>query len=326
MRKLTISDEDLRQILVIEGETRGKDKPQYIATCPFCGKSKHFYINKKTQLYDCKKCHTEGSIYSLLKHLNKLYLLGDKTVEVEDEIKSIRQIKSEEAKKKDEEEIKELPEKRMPVGFKIVCDKYLSGRGITKDDCNKYKIGKTKLSFKYQDYILIPIYDGGKIRGFLGRYGSKIVPGDKLRYKNSIDTDFSCLLYGYDDIIEGETKTVIITEGVFDKISCDKKLRLYEDKMVRCVCTFGKKISETQINKLLKKKVENIILSYDYDALKEIKRYGIELTKFFNSVSVAVSTNKKDIDECTVEEVLEVFSNMTDIADFNINVVGRIKR
>ena len=26
------------------------------------------------------------------------------------------------------------------------------------------------------------------------------------------------------------------------------------------------------------------------------------------------------------EEVLEVFSNMTDIADFNINVVGRIKR
>ena len=322
-KNITIPDIELRSILHVVKETRSG---QYIIDrCPYCSKELHFYVNRKTQLFDCKKCGVTGSIYSLLKHLNKLYLLGDKTVEVDDEIKSIRQIESEETKKKDED-IKELPEKRMPVGFKIVCDKYLSSRGITKDDCNKYKIGKTKLSFKYQDYILIPIYDGGKIRGFLGRYGSKTVPEDKLRYKNSIDTDFSCLLYGYDDIIEGETKTVIITEGVFDKISCDKKLRLYEDKTVRCVCTFGKKISETQINKLLKKKVENIILSYDYDALKEIKRYGIELTKFFNSVSVAVSTNKKDIDECTVEEVLEVFDNATDIADFNLNVVGRIKR
>lgn len=322
-KNITIPDIELRSILHVVKETRSG---QYIIDrCPYCSKELHFYVNRKTQLFDCKKCGVTGSIYSLLKHLNKLYLLGDKTVEVEDEIKSIRQIESEETKKKDED-IKELPEKHMPVGFKIVCDKYLSSRGITKDDCDKYKIGKTKLSFKYQDYILIPIYDGGKIRGFLGRYGSKTVPEDKLRYKNSIDTDFSCLLYGYDDIVEGETKTVIITEGVFDKISCDKKLRLYEDKTVRCVCTFGKKISETQINKLLKKKVENIILSYDYDALKEIKRYGIELTKFFNSVSVAVSTNKKDIDECTVEEVLEVFSNMTDIADFNLNVVGRIKR
>lgn len=325
MRKnLTIPEEDLRQILFIEGETRGKEKPQLIATCPFCGKSKHFYINKKTQLYDCKKCHAEGSIYSLLKHLNKLYLLGDKTIEVDDEIKSIRQINQETEKKA--EEVKELPERRMPVGFKVVCDKYLKSRGITQDDCNKYKIGKTKLSFKYQDYILIPIYDNGKVRGFLGRYGNKTVPEDKLRYKNSIDTDFSCLLYGYDDIIEGETKTVIITEGVFDKISCDKKLRLYEDKSVRCVCTFGKKISDMQIKKLLNKGVENIILSYDYDALKEIKRYGIELTKFFYSVSVAVSTNKKDIDECTAEEVLEVFANVMDIRDFNLNVVGRIKR
>lgn len=321
-KNITIPDIELRSILHVVKETRSG---QYIIDrCPYCSKELHFYVNRKTQLFDCKKCGVTGSIYSLLKHLNKLYLLGDKTIEVDDEIKSIRQINQETEKKA--EEVKELPKRRMPVGFKIVCDKYLKSRGITQDDCNKYKIGKTKLSFKYQDYILIPIYDNGKVRGFLGRYGNKIVPEDKLRYKNSIDTDFSCLLYGYDDIIEGETKTVIITEGVFDKISCDKKLRLYEDKSVRCVCTFGKKISDMQIKKLLNRGVENIILSYDYDALKEIKQYGIELTKFFNSVSVAVSTNKKDIDECTAEEVLEVFANAMDIGDFNLNVVGRIKR
>ena len=38
------------------------------------------------------------------------------------------------------EEVKELPERRMPVGFKVVCDKYLKSRGITQDDCDKYKI------------------------------------------------------------------------------------------------------------------------------------------------------------------------------------------
>lgn len=322
MKNFTISDTDLRSILHIDKETRSG---QYIVdVCPFCGKSKHFYINKRTQLFDCKKCGVTGSIYKLLKHLDKTYLIGDKSVEFTEQIKSIRNSLQEELIT--EQTINELPKRNMPPGFRIcVANKYLTSRGITRNDCKRYKIGETKVVFKYRNYILFPIYDNGEVRGFVGRYGNKIVPKDRLRYNNSLDTDFASLLYGYDEIILGETETVIVVEGIFDKIACDKKLRLCDDNSVRCVCTFGKKISNIQIQKLIAKNVTNIILSWDFDALKEIKSYGKDLDRYFN-VSVAVSTNKKDIDECTQTEVIEIFSNVQSISEFSVNVIGKLKR
>ena len=321
-KNFTISDTDLRSILHVDKETRSG---QYIIdVCPFCGKSKHFYINKYTQLFDCKKCGVTGSIYKLLKHLDKTYLIGDKSVELTEQIKSIRQALQEELD--NEQKIEELPKRNMPPGFRIcVANKYLTSRNITRKDCKRYNIGETTVVFKYRKYILFPIYDNGEIRGFVGRYGDKVVPRDKLRYNNSLDTDFASLLYGYDEIISGETETVIIVEGIFDKISCDKKLGLWDDNSVKCVCTFGKKISNAQIQKLIAKNITNIILSWDFDALKEIKSYGIELEKYFN-VSVAVSTHKKDIDECTQDEVIEVFSKVQPIGDFSVNVIGKLKR
>ena len=63
MSNFTISDADLRSIIHIDSETKSKQNPQYIGTCPWCGKEKHFYINKHTQLFDCKKCGVNGSIY-----------------------------------------------------------------------------------------------------------------------------------------------------------------------------------------------------------------------------------------------------------------------
>lgn len=321
-KNFTISDTDLRSILHVDKETRSG---QYIIdVCPFCGKSKHFYVNKRTQLWDCKKCGATGSIYKLLKHLDKTYLIGDKSVELTEQIKSIRQALQEELD--NEQKIEELPKRNMPPGFRIcVANKYLTSRNITRKDCKRYNIGETTVVFKYKRYILFPIYDNEEIRGFVGRYGDKVVPRDKLRYNNSLDTDFASLLYGYDEIISGETETVIIVEGIFDKISVDKKLGLWDDNSVKCVCTFGKKISNVQIQKLIAKNVTNIILSWDYDALKEIKSYGIELEKYFN-VSVAVSTYKKDIDECTQDEVIEVFSKVQSISEFSVNVIGKLKR
>ena len=325
MSNFTISDADLRSIIHIDSETKSKQNPQYIGTCPWCGKEKHFYINKHTQLFDCKKCGVNGSIYKLLKQLDKLYLIGDKSVEITDTIKSIRQI-FQEVIDNEIQQLEELPEKKLPIGFKTcINNKYLLNRGLTNADCRKYKIGETKTMFKYSGYVLFPVYDGGVVRGYVGRYSGKKVPDGKLRYNNSIDTDFASLLYGYDDIVKGETETVIIVEGIFDKISCDKKLRLFDDNIVRCVCTFGKKISDVQINKLIAKGVSNIILSFDYDALKEIRQYGLELQKTFNT-SVAIAMDKKDIDECSEEEVWQIFSNVRPIQEFCVGVIGKLKR
>lgn len=317
-----ISDDELRDLLINPKPTRSG---QYIADCPLCGKSQHFYISRKTQMWDCKKCHSYGSIYKLLRLLDKTYLLAGSTVENKERIESIREM-TQDLVSNDDIELSDLPVKKMPAGWKVSAKstKYLLSRGITPEDCKRYNIGATDMFCKYDNYVLIPIYDDGKIRGFLGRYGARKVPEDKLRYNNSIGTEFAELLFGYDEITE-RTSTVILVEGCFDKIAVDKVLHLWDDDEVKCVCTFGKKISDKQIKKLMLKGVTNVILLYDFDAIKEIKKYGLELEKYFVT-SITYTSDKKDIDECSEDEALEVFTHLMKPRDFNEGVIGKLKK
>ena len=64
----TIADSDLRDLLVNPKLNR---RGQYVCDCIFCGKEGHMYVSKQTQLFDCKKCGEYGSIYKLLKQLDK---------------------------------------------------------------------------------------------------------------------------------------------------------------------------------------------------------------------------------------------------------------
>ena len=65
------------------------------------------------------------------------------------------------------------------------------------------------------------------------------------------------------------------------KLRLIKFLRLWDSEEIKCVCTFGKKISPEQSKKLRLKGVTNVILLYDFDAIKDIKRYGLELENYF---------------------------------------------
>jgi hypothetical protein len=320
-RSKMIDDSDLKDLLINPKLNRSG---QYVCDCIFCGKEGHMYVSKETQLFDCKKCGEHGSIYKLLKQLGKTYLLGGSTIEIRDTIQSLRNMLEKELEN-DEVMLKELPLVSMPAGWKIslTSTAYLKNRGITPDDCKRYNIGATKLFKKYENYVLIPVYDNKEIKGFVGRYGSKKVPDNKLRYNNSAGTKFSELLFGYDEITEN-TSTVILVEGIFDKISVDKVLRLWDQEEIKCVCTFGKKISFEQSKKLRLKGIINIILIYDFDAIKEIRKYGLELENYF--ITSIGYTTKKDIDECSEEEALEVFSHLQRPKDFNIDVIGKLKK
>lgn len=320
-RTKKIDDTDLRDLLINPKLNR---RGQYICDCPFCNKASHFYISKETQMWDCKKCGEYGSIYKLLKQVGKTYLLGGATIEERETLTSLREWLKNELEE-DEVTLKDLPVIKMPAGWKVsrASTKYLRERGITPADCVRYNIGATSLYRKFDNYVLIPIYDGGKIRGYLGRYGAKSVPNDKLRYNNSVGTEFSELLFGYDEITEN-TQTVILVEGIFDKIAVDKVLHLWDDEEIKCVCTFGKKISPEQSKKLRLKGVTNVILLYDFDAVKDIKKYGLELEKYF--VTSITYTTKKDIDECNPQEALEVFSELKKPREFNDDVIGKLKR
>lgn len=318
---VVISDGELREILEVEKETRSG---QYICRCPYCGKESHMYINKRTQAWDCKKCGNSGNIYKLLRFLDKTYLLQGATVVNEDVIESVREMLANE-RENSEVKLSVLPDVKMPVGWKVLenSNPYLRARGVNAELCRRYRMGTTQMFRKYKNYILIPITDGGRVKGFIGRYGSRSVPEGRLRYNNSVGTEFAQLLYGYDEITE-RTTTVILVEGVFDKIACDKVLRLWDDEAVKCVCTFGKKISAEQVAKLKVKGVCRVILLYDFDAIREIKKFGIELEKDF--ITNITFTTRKDIDECTEEEALAVFEKLYSPRDFNVDVIGKLKR
>ena len=70
-----------------------------------------------------------------------------------------------------------------------------------------------KLNSRYADYVIFPVTDGGNTVGYVARHTwpkadidsynrkAKYSGGYKiLRYRNSTDNDFSCLLYNYDAV------------------------------------------------------------------------------------------------------------------------------
>nr|DAY05448.1 MAG TPA: DNA primase (bacterial type) [Caudoviricetes sp.] len=318
---MKISDSDLRDLLTNYKLNR---TGQYICDCPFCGKERHFYVSKSKQAFDCKKCGESGNIYKLLRHFNKLYLLQGATVEQRDELKSLKTLMSE-SSPASELELAELPIIALPKGFRIVPkNRYLNSRGLTSEDIKRYGIGVVKSDdWKIDGYVIIPVKDNGEIRGYVGRYGAKHVPKGRLRYSNSVGVPFGELLYGYDEIPDG-AECIILVEGCFDKFAVDRVLDLKNSDSVKCVATFGKKISDAQIKKLMKKGVRSVLLLYDFDAIKEMKRYGMELAKYFDVL--ITYTTKKDIDECTEEEALEVLSSGQKPADFSMSVAGKLRR
>ena len=326
MANLKISDEDLRNEVLINPKYNPRTN-QYTCTCNFCGKESHMYVDKTSQLFDCKRCGESGNIYKLLRYVDKLYLLQGATVTVRETIESVRSLLAEEREQEQEDTIPELPVIHMPVGWRVLTagNAYLQVRGVSAEEAVRYEIGATRMFKKYRNYILIPIRDGGAVRGFIGRYAARRVPEGQLRYNNSVGTEFGSLLFGYDEIVAGATTTVILVEGVFDKISVDRFLGLWTAPEVKCVATFGKKISAVQINKLVTKQVRRVILLYDFDAVKDIKRYGLELEKFFVT-DITFTSKSKDIDECTLAEAAEVFSHFYKPRSFAEDVIGKLKR
>lgn len=286
------------------------------------------YVNARTQMFDCKRCGEYGSVYKILRALDKLYLLGGRAITPTDKISSLREQEAAmEGAETADDAADTVRSRIMPAGWKILLNgsSYLLSRGIRPEDCLRYEIGVTDLWRKYRNYVLFPVRDGGEIRGWVGRYADKEVPEGVLRYSNSPDTEFGKLLYGYDEIREG-TETVIIVEGIFDKIAVDRLLCLTPDDKsgIRCVCTFGKKISEAQIRKLLRKEIRNVVLMYDFDAIKDTKKYSAELEKYFNTG--ITFTPRKDIAECTEAEAYEAFSRIMRPREFAVDVIGELKK
>jgi len=103
-----------------------------------------------------------------------------------------------------------------------------------------------------------------------------------LRYDNSPGSNFGEMLFGYDEIVQNKTTDVILVEGWLSKTKTDTNLDLDSNDWLKCVATFGAKVSSTQIRLLLEKGVQNIWLWFEGDVLRKVKPIALELENYFN--------------------------------------------
>lgn len=306
-------------------------KNQIIADCPKCGKSAHFYINAGynhkgvANPFDCKKCNFQGNIVTLLLFLNKLDLLAGRQVDLKKQLPKLSRLSDLNMSELDIE----IPKAKLPIGFRRLSyndgsrfTEYLKTRKFTELDFEIYKPGYTNLKRKYQDYVIIPITRNWEVCGYVTRYIGD--DDNKPRYLNS-EHDFSKLLAGYDEL-EDTTTTAILVEGFFDKTSVTFELDLYNHPEIKCLSTFGKKISEVQLFLLKQAGIENLFLMFDgRDAIKDMKKIGFQIKKQFRNILSCDTGRKFDPGASNKEMILDVLSKSKSVERFYFDKLAVLK-
>jgi len=299
--------------------------------CPYCGRSEKFGILFTDKggvthcFYDC------GDNLSLPAYLRKI---GRDDLVSKDRIISVERPLIEPIFGVREEEEVEIEEVKIPIGFKrIYYDKYLEGRGFEDYQYEQFEVGITNspLERKLHGYLVFLVKVRGKVVGWLARSkkskewhaenlkehkfnGSRLV----LRYINSTGTDFEKFIGGFDEI-NNNTHTVIAVEGLFDKTNISALLKTEEDDGLKVICTFGNKFSDHQIKLLESTNVENVILMYDYNTVKQSKRYGLELSKHFNTEICYIDREGIDPGNIEMDYLAEVLSKRENFLYFYTN-------
>lgn len=296
--------------------------------CPKCGninpeKLAFIFDDKSTRSsFHCLKCSYSSSLEKFLFFSKKKeYITNLKPIK-----KEIILNKRELLPKKrigDFEEV--LEEVVLPLFFKrLKYSEYLIKRGASIKLFKHWIIGKTNFEDNLKDYIIFVITENGKKVGWVARsllskedidnynkHNKKKI----LRWRNS-KSDFGKIVFGLDEV-SSETKTIIIVEGITSKMRIDCELKLYENKDIKCCCTFGKKMTDIQLNKILKKtnSLKQIILFYDSDAVIETKNTAFKIYSSFKNIEIAFCPYKdknnkwKDAGDLNKEELLSVLNN-----------------
>lgn len=309
------------------GAKRDGGGKNLIARCPFCGKEGKFgvYIGKETArkkpfMAHCFSCgNSTTTLNQTLELIGRADLMVVPTADITAPLDCTLLFPLDQQEEIDDELcIVDLPD----FYKRIFLHPYLKSRGFSSDDYEYFPVGTTgKLNYRYTDYVIFPIIDQGDIVGYVARhlwpkreiddYNRKAkIRGDFkiMRFRNSTQNNFVKLLYNYDAIVEGETDTVILVEGIFDVVALTRRLDLYDNRRIAVVASFGKKISMTQIFKLQSKEIRTVVIGYDGDAVDAIKRTSDSLKPFFEVLIADIPNPEKDWEELSDQETYYVFA------------------
>jgi DNA primase len=319
-----ISEQQLKDLL---NKPKNASRKHFVATCIFdeCQKENHFFINKETGLWDCKKCGKDGNIFTFLAKVGALHLLQGNII---DDRERLTKFDFQQSIDQQSYEDFAIENKKLPIGSKDFKKdsseyKYLLSRKFNEIDFELYQPKSTKIKKVFKDYVILPLIQDFEIKGYVGRYIGK--DDNQPRYRNSKDTEFSKLLGGFDEI-NNKTNTLILVEGYFDKISVTSELELHYVDELKCCCTFGKKISDYQIWLILNKtNIKNIILMFDArDAVNDMKKFAFELLKYFNT-QIADTGYDNDPGTLSKKEFGEILHNLQTPNQFWLNKIQKKK-
>lgn len=316
--------------------------------CPFCGKSGKWGIifnDTGIATYHCWKCPRKVSLYEFLKKLNRTDLAKKiYTPRVEElagcpKIGGIQENKPEwfDELNDEQEEGEKLKPVKLPFRLKpLASDDYLNGRGFRSEHYAEFEPSYTEspLEPKLKNFIVFKMKVDGVCVAWWARsrytkeWHKKNLEDYKqhkaeliLRYRNS-ENNFQDLLGGCDEIIRGKTHTVIIVEGIFDKVNIDNLLGLQQMDDIKCCFTFGNNIGRGQIEALKKKNVSNVILLYDYGTINESKETALRMREIFPAVWVtAIRKEGVDPGNIDIDYLDEVLRGAVDPIIFFYNKV-----
>lgn len=330
---MEISKEDRQHIidelaLELHAKMDGGRKNLLVPECVWCGHKggkMGIYIGpetgrKKPFMAHCFSCgRSTYTLEQLLEAVGRMDLMIEETFDFNTAAKAVNEFSF----MKEEELDDDLCVVEMPDGYKrTYFNRYLKKRGFVDDDYEAFPVGTTRgLNFKFDDYVVFPIIDGGDTVGYVSRHTWSKEDIDAhnrqarrsgkfqiMRYRNSTENDFVKLLYNYDAVVEGETDTVVLVEGVFDAIALTRKLHLYDNHGIAVCATFGKKVSDVQIYKLQSKGVETVVLGYDGDAVEATKKCAEKLNEFFDVYVADIEDPAADFDSMDFWDIYDTFA------------------
>lgn len=309
------------------GAKRDGGNKNLIARCPYCGKEGKYgiYIGKETVrkkpfMAHCFSCgRSTLTLDKLLEEIGRADLMITQTTDLLAPLDENLLFPLD----TDEEIDDTLGIVELPDFYRqVYTHPYLKARGFVYDDYEQFPVGITGgLNRRFDEYVIFPVIDSDDVVGYVARHTWSKDEIDShnrkakrngeyqiRRFNNSTQNDFVKLLYNYDAIIEDETDTVILVEGIFDVVALTRKLELYDNPHFVAVATFGKKVSQAQIYKLQVKGVRTVVLGFDGDAVSAIKQTATELSEYFDVFIADIADPSKDWQDLSYTEIFEIFS------------------
>jgi len=299
---------------VIGNSGRKLKKPsEYMYWSPFISHHKpKLQINIKTQKWHCWVSNAGGhNLFQLFKKVNA----------TNDQFTELRGIVDETSYGYESKEVRKKGKVELPKEFLSLVYKhpspvyknammYLQRRGITYEDILKYNIGYCDQGL-YTNRVIIPSYsEDGQLNFFVGRD----IFESKMKYRNSPTPKD---VVGFELFINWD-EPIVLCEGPFDAIAIKRN----------AIPLFGKTILSNLRRKIIEKKVKQVYISLDRDAILDSLKMVEEFMK--NDIDVYfVNLPEKDPSDLGFENVIPLLKEtekmkFSDLMRYKLN--GKVKK